>query len=135
VPVETLQLGRSVRAAIAITGLSAYSNGFEFAMTALLHPGDPGFDAETRMAAYSPTSPTRSACSSPMGARSPAADHTVTPSRQDRSCGHAAAAPRTTSIPVVGLAAATKRAAGVHLPLAGTRDRRNEGQHRRATHS
>jgi hypothetical protein len=47
VPVNTLQLGRSEQAAIAITGMSAYSNGFEFAVTALIHPAAPGFDAET----------------------------------------------------------------------------------------
>jgi hypothetical protein len=47
VPINVLQLGQSGRAAIAITGISAYSNGFEFVVTALIHPGAPGFDAET----------------------------------------------------------------------------------------
>ena len=46
-PINTLQLGRAERAAIAITGMSAYSNGFEFVVTALIHPDAPGFDAET----------------------------------------------------------------------------------------
>ncbi len=46
VPISTLQLGRSERAAIAITGMSAYSNGFAISVSALLHPDAPGFDAE-----------------------------------------------------------------------------------------
>jgi hypothetical protein len=57
VPINVLQLGRSERAAIAITGMSAYSNGFEFVVTALIHPDAPGFDAETpdrRMLATKP---------------------------------------------------------------------------------
>ena len=47
VPISTLQFDRSEQAAIAITGMSAYSNGFEIFVTALIHPGGPGFDAET----------------------------------------------------------------------------------------
>jgi hypothetical protein len=46
VPINTLLLERSEQAAVAITGISAYSNGFEFAVTHLLRPGAPGFDAE-----------------------------------------------------------------------------------------
>jgi hypothetical protein len=47
VPINSLQFGRSEQAALAITGMSAYSNGFEISVTALIHPGAPGFDAET----------------------------------------------------------------------------------------
>jgi hypothetical protein len=47
VAINTLQFDRSEQAAIAITGISAYSNGFELSVTALLHPDTPGFDAET----------------------------------------------------------------------------------------
>ena len=47
VPINTLQLGRSEQAAIAMTGMSADSNGFEIFVAALIHPGRPGFDAET----------------------------------------------------------------------------------------
>jgi hypothetical protein len=47
VPVNTLPFGRSEQAAIAITGMSAFTNGFEFVVTALIHPEAPGFDAET----------------------------------------------------------------------------------------
>jgi len=36
------------------------------------------------------------------------------------------------AVPVVGVAAAPGRAAGVHLPVAGVRDRGNAGRHRRA---
>jgi hypothetical protein len=47
VPINTLQFDRTERAAIAITGISAYTSGFELFITALLRPGAPGFDAET----------------------------------------------------------------------------------------
>src|SRR5258706_7522094 len=46
-PINTLQFGRSEQAALAITGMSAYSNGFAISVTALIHPRAPGFDAET----------------------------------------------------------------------------------------
>jgi hypothetical protein len=45
-PFNTLRFDRSGKAAIAITGMSAYSNGFEIFVTALIEPGA-GFDAET----------------------------------------------------------------------------------------
>lgn len=44
VPIGTLQFGRSEQTAIAITGISAYSNGFEIFVTRLIRPGAPGFD-------------------------------------------------------------------------------------------
>ena len=47
VPINTLHFDRSEQAAVAITGISAYSNGFEFSVTRLIRPGAPGFDAET----------------------------------------------------------------------------------------
>ena len=47
VPIDTLHFDRSEQAAIAVTGMSAYSNGFEFVVTALIRPGAAGFDAET----------------------------------------------------------------------------------------
>jgi len=47
VPINTLLFDRSEQAAIAITGISAYTNGFEISVTAILHPDTPGFDAET----------------------------------------------------------------------------------------
>jgi hypothetical protein len=47
VQINTMQFDRSEQAAIAITGMSAYSNGFEFILTALIRPDVPGFDAET----------------------------------------------------------------------------------------
>lgn len=46
-PFNTLRFDRSEQAAIAITGISAYSNGFEIFVTVLIKPGGPGFDAET----------------------------------------------------------------------------------------
>jgi hypothetical protein len=46
VPITTLQLGRSEQTAIAITGMSAYSNGFEIFVTRLIRPETPGFDED-----------------------------------------------------------------------------------------
>ena len=46
VPISTLQFGRSEQSAIAITGMSAYSNGFEIFVTRLIRPDAPGFDAD-----------------------------------------------------------------------------------------
>jgi hypothetical protein len=46
VPIRTLVFERTSQAAIAITGLSAYTNGFDISVTALIHPDAPGFDAE-----------------------------------------------------------------------------------------
>jgi hypothetical protein len=44
VPIDSLLFERSDQAAIAITGISAYTNGFEFAVTRLIHPEAPGWD-------------------------------------------------------------------------------------------
>jgi hypothetical protein len=44
VPIGSLMFERSEQAAIAITGISAYTNGFEFALTRLIRPGAPGWD-------------------------------------------------------------------------------------------
>ncbi len=46
VPINTLQFDRSEQTAIAITGISAYSNGFEFFVTRLIRPDAPGFDED-----------------------------------------------------------------------------------------
>jgi hypothetical protein len=47
VPINTLQFDRSGQAAVAITGISAYTSGFEIFVTRLIRPGAPGLDAET----------------------------------------------------------------------------------------
>lgn len=46
VPISTLLFDQSDRAAIAITSMSAYTNGFGFAVTRLIRPGTPGWDQE-----------------------------------------------------------------------------------------
>lgn len=46
VPINALQFGRSGQAAAAITGIWAYTSGFEFFVTRLMRPGVPGFHAE-----------------------------------------------------------------------------------------
>jgi hypothetical protein len=49
VPIDTLRFEQSEQAAVAITGLLAYSRGFEFAVTRLIRPGVPGMDEEARL--------------------------------------------------------------------------------------
>ena len=44
VPIDTLQFDRSKQAAIAITGMSAYTTGFEFVVTRIIQRGAPGWD-------------------------------------------------------------------------------------------
>ncbi len=46
VPISTLQFDRSGQTAIAITGMSAYSNGFEISVTRLIRPDAPGLDQD-----------------------------------------------------------------------------------------
>jgi len=46
VPISTLHFDRSEQTAIAITGLSAYTNGFEIFVTRLIRPDAPGFDED-----------------------------------------------------------------------------------------
>lgn len=53
-PTNALLFDRSEQVAVAITGISAYSNGFEFAVTHLLRPGAPGFDAEVPTPGHGP---------------------------------------------------------------------------------
>jgi hypothetical protein len=46
VPINTLQFDRAGPTAIAITGIWAYSSGFEFYVTRLIRPDAPGFDED-----------------------------------------------------------------------------------------
>ena len=46
VPIDSLVFDRSDRAAVAITGLSAYTNGFDFVVTRLIRADTPGWDQE-----------------------------------------------------------------------------------------
>jgi hypothetical protein len=46
VPVSTLQFGQSGHTAIAVTGITAYSNGFEIFVTQIIRPDTAGFDAD-----------------------------------------------------------------------------------------
>jgi hypothetical protein len=46
VPISTLLFGRPGQTAIAITGMSAYSNGFEIVMTRLIRPDVLGLDED-----------------------------------------------------------------------------------------
>ena len=86
VPVDSLLFERSEQAAIAITGIWAYTSGFEFAVTRLIQPEAPGWDEalclQPRGTGAPSTGPPRSACSSPTAGRSSARDHTTT--RADR---------------------------------------------------
>jgi hypothetical protein len=46
VPIDTLHFDLSGHTAIAITGISAYSSGFEISVTQLVRPDHPGFDPD-----------------------------------------------------------------------------------------
>ena len=46
VPIDTLRFDLSGQTAIAITGIWAYSRGFEFFVTRLIRPDAPGFDED-----------------------------------------------------------------------------------------
>jgi hypothetical protein len=46
VPINTLLFDQSEQTAIAITGISAYSNGFEIVVTRIIQPDAPGFDED-----------------------------------------------------------------------------------------
>jgi len=46
VPISTLPFDRSEQTALAITGMSAYSNGFEFFVTRLIRPDLLGWDED-----------------------------------------------------------------------------------------
>ena len=46
VPIDTLQFARSEHAAIAITGISAYTAGFEIFMARCIRPDVPGLDED-----------------------------------------------------------------------------------------
>jgi hypothetical protein len=46
VPINALRFDRSEQTAIAITGVWAFSNGFEFFVTRLIRPDVPGFDGD-----------------------------------------------------------------------------------------
>jgi len=46
VPIDTLHFDLSGHTAIAIAGISAYSNGFEIFVTQIIRPDTPGFDAD-----------------------------------------------------------------------------------------
>jgi hypothetical protein len=46
VPVSILTFDRSEHTALAITGIWAYRNGFEFVVTRLIRPGALGFDED-----------------------------------------------------------------------------------------
>jgi hypothetical protein len=53
VPIDTLQFAQSEQAAIAIIGISAYSQGIEIFVAQRIRPGVPGFDEDPAPAALS----------------------------------------------------------------------------------
>lgn len=138
-PIDTLHFDRSERAAVAIIGIAAYARGFEFFLARRIRPGTPGLDADPtpemrRRRLGEPEdfpislrfSDGRKAISGgPRGDSEPTG-----PILQSRGGGgHLALS----VLAVVGVAAAPGRAARVHLPVAGVRDRRNAGRHRRTS--
>lgn len=138
VPIDTLPFAPSEQAAIAITGITAYTSGFENFMARHIRPGIPGLDEDPtpEMLSRSRTDPLAAPFFSlllsdgtkvisgrpPRGIRADRADSAV--ARRRRLYALAV-------LPVVGLAVAAQGAAGVHLPVADVRDHRNAGRHRR----
>jgi hypothetical protein len=135
VPISTLQFGRSAQTAIAITGMSAYSNGFEIFVTRLIRPDAPGFDEDPVPGAPRGMLAERQSFQislqlsdgrTVISGKPPVDTEPTGPILRSRGGGGTSHCLVTA---VVGMAAAAKRAAGVHLPA---RDRRNAGRHRRA---
>jgi hypothetical protein len=103
VPINTLELGRSEQAAVAITGMSAYSNGFEIFVTALIRPGHPGFEAETLDGGVLADKPYRISLQLSDGRTVTSGQPPGDSEPTGRSCGYAAAvAPRTVGTPSCG---------------------------------
>jgi hypothetical protein len=72
VPFDALVLARTGQVAVAITGLSAFSNGIEIFLTARIRPVSPSSTCPAgRVTSPHPATPSASACSSPTAARPP----------------------------------------------------------------
>ena len=141
VPVNTLLLGRTEQAAVAITGLSAYSAGFVIFVTARFRPRADGGSRERRPDAPGDLAATRRSFrlglqfadgtrvigqrggprtrSQP---RAPTPDPAAVPGRR----------PALAFLAVVGMTTAASRAAGVCLRVARVRDHQSAARHRRA---
>jgi len=130
VPIGTRPFGRSEQTAITITGILAYSNGFEIFLTRLRRPDAPGFDEDLEPFRFSVEfSDGRTVTHDQPYGRSGGRPHGVAelvePILWSRGGGRHIALP---AHAVVGIAAAAKWAGGVHLPA---RDTGNPGRHRR----
>ena len=137
VPIDSLLFKHSNQAAIAVTGISAYTNGFEFAVTRLIQPEAPGWDGglvPTAPRDWAPfTGPPRSVCSSPTVGRSSVRDRTMTLSRPGRCIGRRWRHFALPALALVGMAAAAQRNVGIYLRVADIRDRGNGRRHRCTT--
>jgi hypothetical protein len=138
VPINTLLVDRSERTAIAITGIWAYARGFEFFVTRIIRPGTRGWDEDVvpgapgdRFAATSFQISLQLADGRMVIGGRPYGDfEPAGPILRPRGGGGGSSHCQP---PMVGVAAATERAAGIHLSGANARDQRNAGQHRRGT--
>lgn len=138
VPINTLHFDRSEQAAVAVIGIAAYARGFEFFLARRIRPGTPGLDEvptpemlrrRRRGAEDFPISVQFSDGRTAISGRPRGDFEPAGPILQSRWRRHLALS----ALSVVGVAAAPGRAAGVHLPVAGVRDRRNADRHRRTT--
>ena len=95
-PISALQFDRSEQTAIAITGIWAYTTGFEVFVTRLIRPDAPGFDGDPVPGAPRGMLAERQSFQISLqlsdGSKIIGGDETVTTIRQGRSCGRAAAA-------------------------------------------
>ena len=118
VPIGTTLLGRSDQAAVAITGLTAFSNGFEIQLTARSRPGErrrrPGLEGGRRhsfrfgLQLPDGDQGVRPRTARPSGPRRDRDEEPAGPGPAWRS--RAAGTPLRVPVPVVGLAAAAARA-------------------------
>src|SRR6185437_10343450 len=133
---DTLHFDRSEQAAVAIIGIEAYARGFEFVLARRIRPATPGLDEDPTLEMRRRREPEEFPISVQFSdgrqavSGRPRGDFAPTgPILQSRGGGGTSHSQLfqwwVWPLP-------PGRAAGVHLPVAGVRDRGNTGRHRRA---
>ena len=134
VPISTLLFGRSGQTAIAITGMSAYSNGFEIFVTRLIRPDVLGFDEDPVPGSPRDMLTERQSFQLRLqfsDGRMVTSGKAPDASRQGRSCDRVAAAER--RIMCSGGGGPGHCRPPGRWSSSPARDRRSPGRHRRAT--
>ena len=120
VPIDALLLGRTEQVAVAITGLSAFSSGFDIFVTARMRPGARGGpDAPSNLGAARRAFRLRDAArrrhEGPRSPRPPPPPLDSEPTEPILHPYMGGGGPPYAFLPVVGVAAAAEGAAGVRL--------------------